>query len=616
MKHLSKHIKLAACLAGALLLLSGCFVQPDRTLDPLTVDALTPQPLPTAAAIATLPPAPTEGPTTLEPTAAAQAGDDTDWANWGSATTTDRPTNTGASWQTSATDYNAGYPVLKVGSSGSDVYDLQERLKELGYYTGPLDSKFASGTQSAVTAFQLRNNLTADGIAGRATQDKLYSSSASAAQINVPSASSAYPVLKSGSQGTDVRKLQVRLAELGYYNGGADGIFGPSTEAAVKAFQRNNSLTADGAAGEQTQKRLYGSNAVSAPRPVATADPNAVRTLRIGMEGNDVFSMQVRLIELRYLGGVADGVFGPETEAALLAFQRNNGLTPDGAAGPGTLNKLARNATPATSKPTTTATPKPGAYVTLREGDSGQYVYNLQERLYALGYYGGRIDGRFGPNTTAALTAFQAANGLTADGIAGTASQTRLFSNNAKVNPALAATPKPAATPTPPPLENFEVLREGGNGTAIVRLQQYLNELGYFYGRIDGAFGPDTTVAVRQFQYHNSLTEDGIAGPTTQALLYGGYAAYLPESAATPKPDLNAVHREGSTGDGVRQLQSRLYQLCYLDSQYITGVFDGATTSAIMIFQQRHGLLADGVAGPATLQALYSAHAEVFLLGE
>ena len=99
-------------------------------------------------------------------------------------------------------------------------------------------------------------------------------------------------------------------------------------------------------------------------------------------------------------------------------------------------------------------------------------------------------------------------------------------------------------------------------------------------------------------------------------MLYGGYAAFLPESAATPKPDLTTVLREDSTGDGVRQLQTRLYQLRYLDSQYITGVYDGTTTSALMIFQQRHGLLADGVAGPATLQALYSTQAEVFLMGE
>jgi len=624
----SRTIRLAVCLLVVTPLLSGCFMQPDRTLDPLTVDALTPQPLPTGAPQVTL--APTEAAAT--PTAGSQAEESAensnDWLNWSDlpsstngyaaqTTVTARPASTGSSWQTSTTDYNAGYPVLKLGSEGPDVYDLQERLKELGYYKGALDSKFASGTQNAVVTFQQRNNLTADGIAGRATQDKLYSSSAAAAQINVSSASPAYPVLKAGSQGTDVRKLQVRLAELGYYNGGADGIFGSSTEAAVKSFQRNNSLTADGQAGEQTQKKLYSSSAASAPRPVATADPNAKRTLRIGMEGNDVYGMQVRLIELRYLGGVADGVFGPETEAALIAFQKNNGLTPDGAAGPGTQSRLVGSAKPAAPKPATTATPKPGTYVTLREGDSGQYVYNLQERLYDLGYYSGRIDGRFGPNTSAAVVLFQAANGLTADGLAGTATQNKLFSSSAKTNPAVLATPKPAAaTPTPPPLESYTVLKEGTSGTGVIRLQQYLFELGYFYGRVNGIYGADTAAAVRQFQYYNSLTEDGVAGPTTQAKLYSGGGAYLPKAAATPLPDMNTVLREGSSGDGVRQLQSRLYQLYYLDAEYINGTFDGTTTSALMIFQQRHGLTADGVAGATTLQALYDIHAQALVIGE
>ncbi|MFR2019875.1 MAG: peptidoglycan-binding domain-containing protein [Christensenellales bacterium] len=68
--------------------------------------------------------------------------------------------------------------MLRVGSTGSDVSDLQARLTELGYYTGTIDGKYSTGTQSAVTEFQSRNGLTADGIAGRATQDKLYSASA------------------------------------------------------------------------------------------------------------------------------------------------------------------------------------------------------------------------------------------------------------------------------------------------------------------------------------------------------------------------------------------------------------------------------------------------------
>ncbi|MCL2544946.1 MAG: peptidoglycan-binding protein [Clostridia bacterium] len=66
----------------------------------------------------------------------------------------------------------------------------------------------------------------------------------------------------------------------------------------------------------------------------------------------------------------------------------------------------------------------------------------------------------------------------------------------------------------------------------------------------------------------------------------------------------------------MRQLQTRLYQLRYLDAEYITGIFSDNTVAALMIFQQRHGLQADGVAGPLTLQTLYSMQAGVFMQGE
>ncbi len=611
---------LAVFLLMAALMLSGCFIQPDRTLDPLAVDPTTPVPAPVATTAANTP-APT-----APPAATHDAG--TSWESWDSigtqsgtqpvAGTTAGPAATprpASSWQTSTTDYNAGYPVLKLGSSGSDVYDMQERLKELGYYNSALDGKFAAGTQDAVVAFQSAHGLTADGIAGRATQDKLYSSTAKAAQLSASAATastvSGSTLLKSGSQGTAVRKLQVRLSELGYYNGGADGVFGTTTETAVKSFQRNNKLSADGQAGEQTQKKLYSDSASMAPRPVATADPNAVRSLKIGMEGNDVYSVQQRLIELRYLSGVADGVFGPETLAALTAFQQNNNLTPDGVAGASTVKKLNGNAKAASNKPTATATPKPGTYAALREGDAGEYVYSLQERLYDLGYYTGRIDGRFGAGTTTAVSTFQAANNLTVDGIAGSNTQKKMFSSSAKVNPGVQATPS-AATPTPTPATqvSYTVLQEGSSGEAVIRLQHYLLDLGYYYGRVDGVYGTTTTLAVRQFQYHNQLAEDGVAGPSTQALIYNGNAKALPTEAATPKPDTTLVLQEGVAHEAVRQMQMRLFQLQYLEETYVTGTFDRNTVEAVMTFQQRNGLQSDGIAGPATLVLLYDVTAQ------
>ncbi len=69
-------------------------------------------------------------------------------------------------------------PALRTGSKGQAVTDLQSRLKTLGYYSGEIDGRFGSGTKDAVIAFQKRNGLDADGIAGTETRSLLFSAEA------------------------------------------------------------------------------------------------------------------------------------------------------------------------------------------------------------------------------------------------------------------------------------------------------------------------------------------------------------------------------------------------------------------------------------------------------
>ena len=71
--------------------------------------------------------------------------------------------------------------ILTVGAKGDDVSRLQQRLKDLGYLSGKVDGQFGGGTKRAVIAFQRRNGLTTDGVAGQETQTKLYSEEALAA---------------------------------------------------------------------------------------------------------------------------------------------------------------------------------------------------------------------------------------------------------------------------------------------------------------------------------------------------------------------------------------------------------------------------------------------------
>ena len=71
--------------------------------------------------------------------------------------------------------------ILTVGAKGDEVTRLQQRLKDLGYLNGKVDGQYGGGTKRAVIAFQRRNGLTTDGVAGQETQAKLYAEEAIAA---------------------------------------------------------------------------------------------------------------------------------------------------------------------------------------------------------------------------------------------------------------------------------------------------------------------------------------------------------------------------------------------------------------------------------------------------
>lgn len=134
-----------------------------------------------------------------------------------------------------------GNPPLRIGSTGTDVVELQTELNSIGYEVGPADGIFGWKTQSGVIAFQKAESLTADGIVGPITASAL---------------NSACSVLRIGSTGPGVVQLQTRLNALGYSAGSVDGVFGVKTQSAVMAFQRAYGLTVDGIVGPVTAKAL------------------------------------------------------------------------------------------------------------------------------------------------------------------------------------------------------------------------------------------------------------------------------------------------------------------------------------------------------------------------
>ena len=240
---------------------------------------------------------------------------------------------------------------LKEGmKDSSEVKAMQARLIELGYLSGSADGDFGASTKAALVAFQKNAGLTADGIAGATTIKALNSSSApkasasaSATAAPTSSTSATYTTLKQGSNGEAVKKLQKRLIELGYLSGSADGDYGRATTDAVKAFQKQAGLTADGIAGASTQKAVYSSDAKSKKTEADEIEDqldSIKSTLAMGSSGSEVTSLQKRLISLNYMSGSADGSFGAKTRDAVMLFQKQTGLTVDGKAGKTTINKL------------------------------------------------------------------------------------------------------------------------------------------------------------------------------------------------------------------------------------------------------------------------------------
>lgn len=136
-----------------------------------------------------------------------------------------------------------------------------------------------------------------------------------------------------GDEGPAVRDIQDRLAALGHdSNGDSRGLFGEQTKGAVMAFQRDKGLDADGIVGPDTWRALYEAGYRLGDRLMFMRRPM--------LRGEDVSELQSRLNSLGFDSGKVDGIFGPETEQAVIEFQHNRNLAEDGKAGPEVITEI------------------------------------------------------------------------------------------------------------------------------------------------------------------------------------------------------------------------------------------------------------------------------------
>jgi|GEM_PF-2744086 len=207
-----------------------------------------------------------------------------------------------------------------VDGSGTALADSTsvEANKSYGWKFTPTDSNYKS-ISGSVVVYTVRRVSHSGGAAA--------DSAAAAAQ----------PTVYSGSRGESVKTLQAQLNAKGFNAGSVDGIFGKNTQAAVMAFQKANGLAADGIVGKLTWAKLYDTTAALPAASTATGTQPMVYR---GSRGDAVRKLQELLNKKGFDCGAVDGIFGSKTYAAVVAFQKANGLSADGIVGPLTWGKL------------------------------------------------------------------------------------------------------------------------------------------------------------------------------------------------------------------------------------------------------------------------------------
>ena len=517
-----------------------------------------------------------------------------------------------------------------------------------------MDGVFGWGTHAAVVAFQEDHNLTADGVVGASTWSALLQAMEEGSkEVDITD----IETLTEGASGDLVTTAQDLLTALGY-TVGETGVYDAAMTAAVQSFQQDQGLTVNGTVDRPTWHALYTENGYqvidNTPEdPEEPADPEEPETpeepvdvsgfpeIYAGtLQTEYVIRLQERLNALGYDVGTVDGIFGNGTRNAVIAFQNAEGLVADGIVGQATWKALYEGVTepadpeepeePETpEEPTDPEEPEeptdPGESVDVsgfpeiyQGSQQTAYVRRLQERLNALGYDAGTVDGIFGYGTRNAVIAFQNAEGLVADGIVGQATWKALYEGVTEPadpeEPEEPETPEEPEEPTDPgesvDVSGFPEIYQGSQQTAYVRrLQERLNALGYDAGTVDGIFGYGTRNAVIAFQRAKGLVADGIVGQATWKALYEGTTDSSEPSEPSDSENTTDVSSfpelyQGSTQTSyVRQLQTWLNQLGY-DCGTVDGEFGYNTRQSVINFQTDAGLVADGIVGQATWKML------------
>jgi peptidoglycan hydrolase-like protein with peptidoglycan-binding domain len=223
----------------------------------------------------------------------------------------------------------AAAPAAQPAQPSAEVRDAQQRLRSAGLYDGPVDGLYGPDTRAAIERFQSNRGLTVTGRLDDQTRSSLLTAGAGTTPVTL-------------SDATDVRTLQNRLRQLNFYDGPADGVWGPGTQVAVENFQRARGLRV-GQVNEATISAMGLDPATFPSRAAVPASGAGNAAVAEPLDPGVVRGIQQRLRQRGYYSGGIDGVWGPRTERALAKFQRSRGLEATGNLNPTTASALGLN---------------------------------------------------------------------------------------------------------------------------------------------------------------------------------------------------------------------------------------------------------------------------------
>lgn len=534
---------------------------------------------------------------------------------------------------------------LRRGSTGTNVRILQKQLSRIArdypsFGKPTVTGTFDEATENSVKKFQKQFSLTADGVVGRPTWNKvsfIYVSVKDLAELTSEGetaegtqSAGGWPgtVLRRGSTGSSVEQVQFWLSDLAQFDSSlvrvtVDGSYGAATERAVRTFQQKQSLTADGVVGQRTWNTLYAAWVDAQSDLGGTAWPGTA--LRRGAAGMEVRLVQfwLRLAADNYSAlrtVTVDGIYGAATVSAVEAFQTLFGLTPDGVVGRSTWNKL-KEVGLAVANKIVAANVAPGQFTTTtRAGSSGTAVRAVQYYLRRLAaYYSDvprvAVDGKFGAATTRAVKAWQSRAGLTVDGVVGRLTFQSLY-DAAQALEASGPVVRTVSLPAP-----AATLRPGDTGAAVLRLNRLLLFLSQWIPEInftasdtpDSTFDLELEIAVRSAQRYFGLTETGAVTAADWKVFRDAAEQLLAANPAGPSPKPGGVWpasalAQGSAGPAVLQVQKWLNIIAAADqtADFVpeTGLFGTETQAALESYQLTAGLETLGVVDADTWESL------------